>query len=167
MPGETESAMMPDGPLLLEVLAVTKQCGARCVMSICQSAAGRSLQAAGIKPDGGHPRLISAGDGSVPAFQRIREHHYQIGMVAEPLHLHGWVHRRVDRAFAGEKPSGFIPPRICVLRPTLITTAARTTITTAKMATGTSTSKSGRNSRCSWFGACLGGSRWSGSIWTP
>ncbi len=34
--------------------------------------AAPSLQAAGINPDGGYPRMISAGDGSVPAFQRIR-----------------------------------------------------------------------------------------------
>jgi ribose transport system substrate-binding protein len=73
--------------------------------------AAPSLQAAGINPDGGYPRLISAGDGSVPAFQRIREKHYQIGTVAEPLHLHGWMCiDELNRAFAGEKPSGFVPP---------------------------------------------------------
>jgi ribose transport system substrate-binding protein len=73
--------------------------------------ASPSLQAAGINPDGGYPRLISAGDGSVPAFQRIREHHYQIGTVAEPLHLHGWMCiDELNRAFAGDKPSGFVPP---------------------------------------------------------
>jgi ribose transport system substrate-binding protein len=73
--------------------------------------AAPSLQAAGINPDGGYPRLISAGDGSVPAFQRIREHHYQIGTVAEPLNLHGWLCiDELNRAFAGEKPSGFVPP---------------------------------------------------------
>jgi ribose transport system substrate-binding protein len=73
--------------------------------------AAPSLQAAGINPDGGYPRMISAGDGSVPAFQRIREHHYQIGTVAEPLHLHGWMCiDELNRAFAGEKPSGFVPP---------------------------------------------------------
>src|SRR5262249_17818204 len=49
-----------------------------------------SLQSAGIDPKSGYPRQISAGDGSVPAFQRIRQGHYQIATVAEPLHLHGW-----------------------------------------------------------------------------
>jgi ribose transport system substrate-binding protein len=73
--------------------------------------AAPSLQAAGIDPAGGYPRLISAGDGSVPAFQRIREKHYQIGTVAEPLHLHGWMCiDELNRAFANEKPSGFVPP---------------------------------------------------------
>jgi ribose transport system substrate-binding protein len=70
-----------------------------------------SLQAAGVDPAVGYPRQISAGDGSVPAFQRIREKHYQIGTVAEPLHLHGWMCiDELNRAFAGDKPSGFVPP---------------------------------------------------------
>lgn len=70
-----------------------------------------SLQAAGVDPAVGYPRQISAGDGSVPAFERIRESHYQIGTVAEPLHLHGWMCiDELNRAFAGEKPSSFVPP---------------------------------------------------------
>jgi ribose transport system substrate-binding protein len=70
-----------------------------------------SLQAAGVDPAAGYPRNISAGDGSVSAFQRIREKRYQIGTVAEPLHLHGWMCiDELNRAFAGEKPSGFVPP---------------------------------------------------------
>jgi ribose transport system substrate-binding protein len=70
-----------------------------------------SLQSAGVDPATGYPRQISAGDGSVPAFQRIRDHHYQIGTVAEPLHLHGWMCiDELNRAFAGEPPSGFVPP---------------------------------------------------------
>lgn len=70
-----------------------------------------SLQAAGVDPATGYPRQISAGDGSVPAFERIRAGHYQIGTVAEPLHLHGWMCiDELNRAFAGEQPSGFVPP---------------------------------------------------------
>ena len=70
-----------------------------------------SLQAAGVDPAVGYPRQVSAGDGSVPAFQRIRGKHYQIGTVAEPLHLHGWMCiDELNRAFAGDKPSGFVPP---------------------------------------------------------
>jgi ribose transport system substrate-binding protein len=70
-----------------------------------------SLQAAGVDPAMGYPRQISAGDGSVPAFERIRQKHYQIGTVAEPLHLHGWMCiDELNRAFAGEKPSNFVPP---------------------------------------------------------
>jgi ribose transport system substrate-binding protein len=70
-----------------------------------------SLQSAGVDPATGYPRQISAGDGSVPAFERIRDKHYQIGTVAEPLHLHGWMCiDELNRAFAGQPPSGFVPP---------------------------------------------------------
>ena len=45
-----------------------------------------SLTSAGIDPAEGYPRQISAGDGSVPAFQRIRDGQYQVATVAEPLY---------------------------------------------------------------------------------
>ena len=52
-----------------------------------------------------------SGDGSVPAFQRIRQKRYQIATVAEPLHLQGWMCiDELNRAFAGQPPSGFVPP---------------------------------------------------------
>ena len=45
------------------------------------------------------------------AFQRIRQGRYQIGTVAEPLHLQGWMCiDELNRAFAGQPPSGFVPP---------------------------------------------------------
>ena len=70
-----------------------------------------SLQAAGVDPTSGYPRQISSGDGSVTAFQRIRQRRYQIGTVAEPLHLQGWMCiDELNRAFAGQPPSGFVPP---------------------------------------------------------
>jgi ribose transport system substrate-binding protein len=70
-----------------------------------------SLQSAGVDPAVGFPRQISAGDGSVPAFQRIRQRQYQIGTVAEPLHLHGWqCIDELNRAFAGAPPSGYVAP---------------------------------------------------------
>ena len=69
------------------------------------------LQAAGVDPAAGYPRQISAGDGSVPAFQRIRDKQYQIATVAEPLHLHGWqCIDELNRAFAGQAPSGYVAP---------------------------------------------------------
>jgi ribose transport system substrate-binding protein len=69
-----------------------------------------SLQSAGIAGDG-YPRAISAGDGSGPAFQRIRSGQYQVGTVAEPLRLHGWQEvDELNRAFAGAPPSGFVAP---------------------------------------------------------
>jgi ribose transport system substrate-binding protein len=69
-----------------------------------------SLASAGVAQDG-HPRNISAGDGSEAAFQRIRTNFYQSGTVAEPLHLHGWqAVDELNRAFAGQPPSGFSAP---------------------------------------------------------
>lgn len=73
--------------------------------------AAPSLQSAGVDPATGYPRQISAGDGSVTAFQRIRQRRYQIGTVAEPLHLQGWMCiDELNRTFAGQPPSGFVPP---------------------------------------------------------
>lgn len=70
-----------------------------------------SLQSAGVDAANGYPRQISSGDGSVTAFQRIRQRRYQIGTVAEPLHLQGWMCiDELNRAFAGQPPSGFVPP---------------------------------------------------------
>jgi len=52
-----------------------------------------TLQQAGYKGDG--PLLaMSAGDGSASAFQRVRNHQYQVGTVAEPVILHGF--RRIS-----------------------------------------------------------------------
>lgn len=69
-----------------------------------------SLASAGIAQDG-HPRNISAGDGSEAAFQRIRTNFYQSGTVAEPLHLQGWqAVDELNRAFAGQPASGFSAP---------------------------------------------------------
>ncbi|MFI5014242.1 MAG: substrate-binding domain-containing protein [Hyphomicrobiales bacterium] len=68
-----------------------------------------SLVSAGIDPATGYPRQIAAGDGSVPAFQRIRQKQYQLATVAEPLHLHGWqCIDEMNRALAGQPPSGFV-----------------------------------------------------------
>jgi len=68
-----------------------------------------SLQAAGVDPATGYPRQIAAGDGSVPAFQRIRDKQYQLATVAEPLNLHGWqTIDELNRAFAGEESSGYV-----------------------------------------------------------
>ncbi len=67
-----------------------------------------TLRANGIAPDGA-PHLISAGDGSVSAYERIRKGEYQIGTVPEPLNLHGWqAMDELNRAFTGEQPSGYV-----------------------------------------------------------
>lgn len=66
-----------------------------------------SLLAAAI-PGSGQPKNISAGDGSEAAFQRIRQVHYQVATVAEPLRLHGWqAIDELNRAFSGQKDSGY------------------------------------------------------------
>ena len=67
-----------------------------------------SLISAGISKSG-DPHLISAGDGSPSAFQRIRSGNYQTATVAEPLLMHGWqVADEVNRALAGVAPSGYV-----------------------------------------------------------
>jgi ribose transport system substrate-binding protein len=68
-----------------------------------------TLRAASVPADG-PPFLISAGDGSVSAYERIRKGDYQIGTVPEPLNLEGWqAIDEMNRALSGEKPSGYIP----------------------------------------------------------
>jgi ribose transport system substrate-binding protein len=69
-----------------------------------------ALQSAGISGTGA-PYSISAGDGSVSAFQRIRSQQYQVATVAEPLRLQGWqTIDELNRAFSGQQPSGFVDP---------------------------------------------------------
>jgi ribose transport system substrate-binding protein len=53
---------------------------------------------------------ISAGDGSQSAFLRVGTGLGQAATVAEPLNLQGWqLIDELNRAFNGEKPSGFVP----------------------------------------------------------
>ncbi len=67
-----------------------------------------TLRANGIAADQ-KPFLISAGDGSESAYDRIRKGEYQIGTVPEPLNMHGWqAIDELNRAFHGEEPSGYI-----------------------------------------------------------
>jgi ribose transport system substrate-binding protein len=69
-----------------------------------------ALTAAGIKPTG-QLFNISAGDGSTSAYQRVRSNQYQYATIPEPLNLQGWqLVDELNRAFAGEKPSGFSSP---------------------------------------------------------
>src|SRR5436305_3587487 len=69
-----------------------------------------ALTAADINPATGSPQQISSGDGSEPAFKRIRDKQYQLATVAEPLNLQGWIMvDEMNRALAGDKPSGYVP----------------------------------------------------------
>lgn len=71
---------------------------------------GPSLAAAGIEGTGA-PVNVAAGDGSESAYQRIRTGQYQAVTVAEPLNLQGWqLVDELNRAFAGEKWSGYVSP---------------------------------------------------------
>lgn len=72
--------------------------------------ASPALRTAGVPPSG-PPQFISAGDGSVAAFDRVRSGSYQIGTVAEPLLEAGWqLVDELNRALAGQRPSGWVAP---------------------------------------------------------
>jgi ribose transport system substrate-binding protein len=67
-----------------------------------------TLKSAGIEP-GSPPFLISAGDGSESAYQRIRTGQFQIATVPEPATMHGWqLIDELNRAFNGQGPSGYV-----------------------------------------------------------
>lgn len=54
---------------------------------------------------------ISAGDGSVSAYQRIGSGLFQSATVPEPLVFQGWqIADELNRAFAGRPPSAFVAP---------------------------------------------------------
>jgi ribose transport system substrate-binding protein len=55
--------------------------------------------------------LLSAGDGSAPAFLRIQARTFQVATVAEPLNLQGWqAVDELNRLFARQPVSGFVAP---------------------------------------------------------
>lgn len=63
------------------------------------------------------PYNISAGDGSISAYQRIRSGDSQSATVPEPLKLHGWqLLDEFNRAFAKQLPSGYVTPAHLVTR---------------------------------------------------
>lgn len=67
-----------------------------------------ALRAAGAPPSG-PPLLVSAGDGSVSAYGRIKDGNYQVATVPEPLNLQGWMAiDELNRAFAGQPWSGYV-----------------------------------------------------------
>ncbi|WP_428375374.1 substrate-binding domain-containing protein [Lichenicoccus sp.] len=57
------------------------------------------------------PQNIAGGDGSLAAFERIRDGRYQIATVAEPLHLQGWqAIDEANRALSKQPLSGYVTP---------------------------------------------------------
>jgi ribose transport system substrate-binding protein len=70
--------------------------------------AAPALRSAGVKL-GGPPWFVSAGDGSVSAYNRIRNREYQLATIPEPLNLHGWqIVDELNRAIAGRPPSDYV-----------------------------------------------------------
>ncbi|MDP8169867.1 substrate-binding domain-containing protein [Pasteurella skyensis] len=66
---------------------------------------------------GDKPYNISAGDGSVTAYQRIKKDDHQFATVPEPLNLHGWqLVDELNRAFSNQKPSGYVTPPHLVIK---------------------------------------------------
>jgi ribose transport system substrate-binding protein len=101
MPGETTSLLQRFGAKWTMGLGIN---------DLYFDFASPALQSAGV-PTSGPPQFISAGDGSVAAFQRVRSGQYQIATVAEPLNEAGWqLIDELNRAFAGEAPSGWVAP---------------------------------------------------------
>ena len=59
----------------------------------------------------GRVSLVSAGDGSESALQRIRSGVFQTATVAEPLNLQGWqLIDEMNRLLAGQAPTGYVFP---------------------------------------------------------
>ena len=68
-----------------------------------------ALRAAG-KKGTDFPHNVGAGDGSADEYQRIAAGQYQSVTVPEPLTMQGWqIVDEFNRAFAGQKASGYVP----------------------------------------------------------
>ncbi|MGO4591203.1 substrate-binding domain-containing protein [Paenarthrobacter sp. 2TAF44] len=71
--------------------------------------AAAALRAGGVKA-GGAPFNVGAGDGDSSALQRIKTDDYQTATVPSPLKSEGWqLVDELNRAFAGEPASGYVP----------------------------------------------------------
>jgi ribose transport system substrate-binding protein len=67
-----------------------------------------SLHNAGID-ENGPPQFVSAGDGSVSAYNRIRQGQHQVATIPEPLNQQGWqIVDELNRALANSQPSGYV-----------------------------------------------------------
>ncbi len=77
-----------------------------------------ALKSLGLPAQGkGSVLLISAGDGSTAAYERIRSDQYQTATIPEPLNEHGWqIVDNLNRAFAGEAPSTYVTPLHLVVK---------------------------------------------------
>jgi ribose transport system substrate-binding protein len=67
-----------------------------------------SLHSANIAEEAS-PYFVSAGDGSVSAYARIRDGQHQVATIPEPLNQQGWqTVDELNRAIAGSQPSGYV-----------------------------------------------------------
>lgn len=99
MPQVTVSLKQRFGPKLTWILAIN---------DLYFDFAAPALRSAGVGP-GGPPQFVSAGDGSVSAYGRIRKGDYQVATIPEPLNLHGWqAVDELNRAIAGQPASGYV-----------------------------------------------------------
>jgi ribose transport system substrate-binding protein len=99
MPQVTVSLKQRFGPKLTWILAIN---------DLYFDFAAPALRSAGVGP-GGPPQFVSAGDGSISAYNRIRTGAYQVATIPEPLNLHGWqIVDELNRAIAGQPPSGYV-----------------------------------------------------------
>ena len=61
--------------------------------------------------------LLSAGDGSSTAYDRIRAGQYQTATIPEPLNLHGWlIVDNLNRAFNNSPPTDYVTPLHLVVK---------------------------------------------------
>lgn len=99
MPGLVSNLLQQNGEKLTYLMAINGN---------YFSGAAQALSDAGKAADG-PPKSVAAGDGDAAEMQRIRSGNYQAATVAEPIGLQGWqLVDEVNRALAGEKPSGFV-----------------------------------------------------------
>jgi ribose transport system substrate-binding protein len=77
-----------------------------------------ALRTLGVPTQGsGSIALVSAGDGSNTAFDRVRSGNYQTATIPEPLNEHGWqIADDLNRAFAGDPPSDYVTPLHLVVK---------------------------------------------------
>jgi len=100
VPGATRELLARYGPRLTDLLAIN---------DIYFDYAVPELISAGERA--GDFRLLSAGDGSSAAFQRLQAGVFQVGTVAEPLHLQGWqLVDELNRLLSHQPVSGYVAP---------------------------------------------------------
>ena len=100
MPGVTRELLARYGPRWTDALAIN---------DIYFDYGIPELTAAGARSAA--LRLLSAGDGSEAAFQRLQAGVFQTATVAEPLNLHGWqLVDELNRLLAHQRVSGYVAP---------------------------------------------------------